>query len=388
MTEDYDLLIRAGRVVCPATGIDSPGEVAIWGERIAAVGRTVPGNCPRLLDFPDAILLPGLIDMHAHPACSGSIYGVEPDRHMLTRGTTTVVSQGDSGAGNCESYIRETIERSKTHVILAINLSSGGESGPGGCFESLDAIDIAACVSAIGRFRKHIWAIAINTSRNCCGATDPREVMRRGLRAAEETGLPILYGMRCPEDWPFDEQLALLRRGDVVTYCFRSPPHGVVARGHVHPAVRAARERGILFDVGHGRASFDFNVAEAAIKDGFAPDTISTDLQRGHIGQTPVHDLPLVMSKLRAGGISEREVFAAATARPARILGLADKIGTLKVGSRADVALLCWYDQGDPLVDVNGQSRPGGRWETAATIRSGRIVEECGNGTLILADPR
>jgi dihydroorotase len=374
MPENYDLLIRAGRVVCPAAGIDSPGAVAVRGDRIAAVGATVIGNCLHVLDFPDATLLPGLIDLHAHPACAGSIYGVDPDRHMLARGTTTAVSQGDAGAGTCDSYVRETIERSKTHVMLAINLSSAGESGPGGCFESLDLIDVAACVSAVERFRKHIWAIAINTSRNCCGETDPHEVMRRGLRAAEETGLPILYGMRSPDDWPKDEQLTLLRRGDVVTYCFRSEPHGVVERGGVHRAVRAARDRGVLFDIGHGRASFDFNVAETAIRDGFAPDTISTDLQRGHIGQAPVHDLPLVMSKLLAAGMPERDVFAAVTSNPARVLGAAHEIGSLTVGGRADLVALRWSDRGQPLVDVNGQMRSGGRWEAIATIRAGRVI--------------
>ena len=381
MQEGYDLLIRAARVVCPSAGIDAAGVVAIRGDRIAAAGSDAAGNCSRVLDFPDAILLPGLIDLHAHPACSGSIFGVDPDRHMLTRGTTTVVSQGDAGASTCEAYVRETIQRSRTHVILAINLSSTGEAGPGGCFEQLDTIDVAACVWAIERFREHIWGIAVNTSHRCCGRTDPREVMRRGLRAAEETGLPILFGMRRPEDWPLEEQLALLRPGDVVTYCFRSTPHCIVERGRVLPAVREARNRGILFDVGHGCGSFDFNVAEAAVQDEFAPDSISTDLQRGHIGETPVHDLPLVMSKLRAAGMSPRDVFAAVTSRPARILGLADQIGSLKIGSRADLVVLRWHERGDSLVDVNDHHRAGGRWETVATIRAGRLVEELAETT-------
>ena len=388
MQEGYDLLIRAARVVCPASGIDSPGAVAIRGDRIASVGHEVFGNCSRVLDIPDAILLPGLIDLHAHPARSGSIFGVDPDRHILTRGTTTVVSQGDAGAGTCETYVRETIEHSSTHVIMAINLSSIGEAGPGGCFEQIDTIDVAACVSAIERLREYIWGISVNTSHRCCGRTHPREVLRRGLRVANEAGLPILFGMRRPEDWPFEEQLALLRPGDVVTYCFRSTPHCIVEHGRVVPSVREARNRGILFDVGHGRSSFDFNVAEAAVQDGFAPDTISTDLQRGHIGQLPVHDLPLVMSKLRAAGMSQRDVFACVTLRPARILGLADEIGSLKVGSRADLVLLRWHDRGEPLVDVNGHQRSGGRWETVATIRAGRIVENCHNGTLIPTDTR
>ena len=374
----YDLLIRAGRIVCPASGLDSPGAVAIRGDRIVAVGPNVDGSAHRLLHEPDAILLPGLIDLHAHPAKSGSIFGVDPDGDLLARGTTTVLSQGDAGAGHLDAYVHETINGSQAHVILAINLSTTGEVGPGGCFEQLASIDVAACVSAIERHRRHIWGIAVNTSHHCCGQTDPREVLRRGLQAAEQTGLPLLYGLRRPEDWPLAEQLRQLRAGDVVTYCFRLTPHCIVQDGQVIEAVREARQRGILFDVGHGRGSFDFDTAEAALQAGFAPDTISTDLQRGHLGPLPVHDLPLVMSKLHAAGMSDGDVFRAVTARPAQILGMSEEIGSLRVGCRADLVLLRWNEHGQPLVDVHGNVRSGGCWETAATIRAGRLCGETG----------
>jgi dihydroorotase len=140
--------------------------------------------------------------------------------------------------------------------------------------------------------------------------------------------------MRRPEDWPLEDQLRLLRPADVVTYCFRRTPHCIIHEGRILAGVRVARERGIQFDVGHGRGSFDFVTAMAALRDGFAPDTISTDLQRGHVGQTPIHDLPLVMSKLRAAGMQDRDVFAAVTSKPAEILRQSHEIGSLKVGSR------------------------------------------------------
>lgn len=361
-------------MVCPRTGVDAPGAVAIRGDRIVAVGSEVIGSSAKVLELPDAILLPGLVDLHAHPAKSGSIFGVEPDRHLLARGTTTVLSQGDAGADNIEAYIRETVEGCQTRVRLAINLSSTGEAGPGGCFEQLEAIDVTACIAAIERFRSQVWGISVNASHHCCGATDPREVARRGLLVAEQTELPLLYGLRRPEDWPLGEQLRLLRAGDVVTYCFRRTPHCIVQDGRVLPEIHEARERGILFDVGHGRGSFDFGVAEFALRDGFIPDTISTDLQCGHVGQSPVHDLPLVMSKLMAAGMQERDIFRAVTTRPAQVLGKGSEIGTLKVGLIADLVLLHWSEHGKPLLDVTGNARAGGRWETAATIRAGRIV--------------
>lgn len=370
----FDLLIRAGRIVCPVMGLDGAGAIAIRGDRIAAVGADIRGKSTKVLNDLQAVLLPGLIDLHAHPAKSGSMFGVDPDRHLLARGTTTVLSQGDAGAGNIETYIRKTIERSQMQVILAINLSMNGEAGPGGCFEQLAAIDVAACIAAIERFRRHVWGISVNASHHCCGRTDPREVLRRGRHVAEQTGLPLLYGMRRPEDWPLEQQLQELRSGDVVTYCFRRAPHCIVRDGRVVDAIRGARARGILFDVGHGRGSFDFNTAEIALQNGFSPDTISTDLQRGHLDQHPIHDLPLVMSKLRAAGMLERDVFRAVTSQPAQILGRAHDIGSLRVGSLADLTLLRWIEPSESLVDTHGNARSGGRWEPAATVRGGKLI--------------
>ena len=198
-------------------------------------------------------------------------------------------------------------------------------------------------------------------------------MLRRGLQAAERTGLSLLYGMRRPEDWPLDEQLAQLRPGDVVTYCFRRQPHCIVQQGRVLPAVRAARERGVLFDVGHGAASFDFDVAETAIGDGFPPDTISTDLQARHVGSVPTHDLPRVMSKLLAAGMSEGDVLQAVTTRPAAVLRLNDQIGSLQTGMCADLTALRWDADGS-LRDVSGNTRSGGCWEPVLTVRAGRVV--------------
>jgi dihydroorotase len=371
----FDLLIRAGRVVGRPGVRDGPGAVAVRGERIAAVGEDLPGPARTTLDFPDGLLVPGLIDLHAHPAREGSIFGVDPDSEMLPHGTTTVLSQGDAGAANWLHYRATTIETVRTRVRLAINLSARGETSSAGCFANLDDIDIDPCARAIeADAGQHIWGIAVNVSHHACGATDPREVLRRALVVAERTGKPFLYGMRRPSDWSFAEQLALLRPGDVVTYCFRREPHCIIDDGRVHPAIRDARARGILFDVGHGMASFDFATAEAALGDGFPPDTISTDLQARHRGAVPPHTLPRVMAKLRAAGMDEADVLAAVTGRPAQILGLAGDVGVLTVGAGADLTVLAWNKHLPPLVDALGMRRPGGCWEARLTVRAGLVV--------------
>lgn len=370
---DFDLLIRAGRVLRPTDEDLQPGAVAVREGRIAAVGAHVPGRARQTFDFPRGTLLPGLIDLHAHPAKSGSVFGIDPDRHMLPSGVTTVLSQGDAGADTLEAYIRETIESSQTRVRLAINLSRIGESTTEGCFAQLEDADVDACLSAIERHREWIWGIAVNAGHHACGETDPREILRRGILVARQAGLPLLYGMRRTTDVPFAEQLAPLRAGDVVTYCYRREPHCIVESGRVHPAIRDARERGVLFDVGHGAASFSFDVAETAIGAGFPPDTISTDMQRKHVTADRRHDLPLVMSKLQAAGMPERHVLQAVTETPARVLRLDDAIGTLPPGPAADLSVL-EFSEPRELVDAHGCVRAGGVWEPRLTIRKGRVV--------------
>ena len=373
-SQQVDLTIRAGRIWCPASRWDGPGVVAVRGDRIVHLDRDFGGTASKQCDFPDGVLMPGLIDLHAHPARGGSVFGVDPDRWALPFGTTTVMSQGDAGAANLERYLQETMLNCCTRVRLAINLSRVGESTEPGCFASLEDADVAACVEAIERFREHVWGVAVNVSHHACGGSDPREVLRRGLQVAEETGLPLLFGLRRPEDWPLEDQLALLRAGDVVTYCFRRQPHCIVSENRVITAVREARQRGVLFDVGHGTASFAFAVAEAAIAGGFLPNTISTDLQRRHLGASPTHDLPLVMSKLMAAGMPQVEVFRAVTQTPAEVLGIVEQVGTLRLGGCADLTVLCADQQPAVLEDFNAQQRTARRWRSVLTVRGGKVV--------------
>ena len=144
-----DLVIRAGRVVCPATGLDGPGAVAVCGDRIVAMGDDVQGPARQTLDFPNGVLLPGLIDLHAHPSRRGSRFGVDPDVELLRQGTTTVLSQGDAGAAGWREYLETTIAASQTRVRLAINLATVGESAARGCLENVEDLDVPACVAAI-----------------------------------------------------------------------------------------------------------------------------------------------------------------------------------------------------------------------------------------------
>lgn len=355
------------------TGLRGPGAVAVTGGRIVAAGSEVAGEAKLRLSFPDGLLLPGLVDLHAHADRGDSKFGVDPDRQMLPFGVTTVLSQGDAGAATLKRYQKETIEPCRTRVRLALNLAAPGETRPGPAFERLEDADVEGCAAAAAA--PEVWGIAVNTSRASCGATDPRLVMERALAAAERCGKPLLVGLRRDTDWPLEAQLPLLRAADVATYCFSPGPDALVRDGRLRPEVWEARGRGVLFDLGHGMASFSFAIAGAAIGEGFLPDTISTDFYRRHVGAEPHHDLPTVLTKLLAVGMPEEEALARVTAIPAGILGLEGEIGTLAPGACADLAVLRWRDGDVVLHDTIGEGRvAAGRWEPVLTVRAGVVI--------------
>ena len=376
--EPLDLVVRAARVVDPAGAFDGPGAVAITGGRIVALGPSVDRRASAAFDLGDVVLLPGLVDLHAHPdrRADGSKYGVDPDIEFLRRGVTTVLSQGDAGAGDWSTYETATLRPSRSRVLMALNLSIRGEAMPGPALEAVEDVDPEACARVIAAHRDRIWGIAINTSAAVTGRNDPGRVLEAARAAGEAAGVPLLFGSRRDSDVPLDDQLALLRPGDVLTYCYSGTPENILddATGLVRESVRAARARGILFDIGHGMASFDFRIAETAIAQDFPPDTISTDQYRRHIGSNPQHDLPRTMSKLIAAGMPEVDAFRAATARPAAALGLTGQIGTLGSGASADLCALRWNADALPLVDTSGATRPGGCWEPVFVARAGEVV--------------
>ena len=373
--EAFDLLVRAPRVFCADSGLDGPGAVAVRGDRIVASGPGVEGPARTVLDFADALLLPGLVDFHAHPARGQSRFGIDPDLHFLPRGVTTVMSQGDAGALNLKDYRRTVMEASRTRVLLAINLCKHGETHPVCCFNHPDDADARACAGAIAADDRGIWGIAVTVTGGACPDLDPRPILAAGLEAAESSGKPILFGPRLMHDWPLGEQLALLRPGDVATYSLNALPGNLMDGERIAEEVWQARRRGVLFDLGHGMNSFSFPIAEAAIAEGFLVDTISTDQYNRHVGGSPQHDLPRTMSKLIAAGMAESEVFARATARPAAVLGLQGEVGTLAPGACADLAVLRWNEEALPLRDVGGEERRGGCWEPVTTIRGGQVVD-------------
>ena len=373
-----DLVISAGRVIDPVSGSDAPGWVSVAGGLISAVGDAVeptPESRQRL-DYPDGILLPGLVDLHAHPGLGDGRYGIDPDVHMLARGSTTVLSQGDAGARNWERYKEEVIGGRRTRIRMALHLGRNGEVNPEGPFTEMEFADVGECVAAIeGDDSGAIWGITVNTSPMTCGPSDPREILRRALEAAEATEMPLLFGPRRAPGWALEDQLPLLRAGDVFTYCSDPRETSLVRDGRVRDCAREARELGIIYDLGHGTTSINFPAIEAMVAEDFLPDTVSSDVYSAHLGLKPRHDLPLVMSKVRAAGMSEEDIWPRVIVRPAEILGLEHEIGTLTPGSCANISVLQWDERPHVHTDFEGNDRSGGIYRPVATVRAGEVFE-------------
>lgn len=371
-----DLVITAGRVFCADTGINGPGGVAIKDGRIVASGADVSGPSAQALYYPDATLLPGLVDLHAHPAPESWRWGIDADSMMLRRGSTTVMSQGDAGARTWAEYQETIIDASDTRILMALSPAVFGEHEDRGVFIHLDEVDVEECAAAIEADGTHIWGLASNLTDRACGDNDPREVMRRIIAIAERAGKPILYGTRKqPYDWPLGEQLETLRPGDVVTYCFIDPDETVESNGRVVEELWKARERGILFDLGIGKGTSDMGAAEAAIADGFLPDTVSSDIHNRHVGWDQPHDLPMTISRIMATGMTEEDAFTRATLRPAQVLGLAGEVGTLAPGACGDVSVLQHQEESVTLADAPEGDHSGRPLVSVATVRGGRVFE-------------
>ena len=373
--QQLDLIIRACRVFCADTGLDGPGAVAVRGDRIVASGPDVSGPAKQTLNFPDGTLLPGLVDLHAHPGPETWRFAVDADTNMLARGSTTVLSQGDAGSATWTHYRDKIIDRAKTRIRLAMNASVLGEYLDRGCVIHMEEVDVDRCVAAMEDGGDLIWGVAILLTAKATGYNDPREIMRRSIEIAERTGKPIIYGLRRePSDWPLAEQLAILRPGDIFTYCYQNDAESIVSDGRIVDSVWEARERGILFDTGFGIGGPDLGVAEAAIKDGFLPDTVSTDVHNRHRGYNPPHDMPGTLARIISVGMPETEAFKRSTLRPAEVLGLDGEIGTLAPGACADLTVLS--DSPEPMLLANSENggHHGPILEPTLTVRAGEVV--------------
>jgi dihydroorotase len=375
----YDLLIKGGRVIDPSQGLEAELDVAVRGGKIASVATEIPERqAGQVIRAQGKIVTPGLIDVHTHVFPYVGPYGIEPDPYCVRRGATSVIDAGTSGAFTFPAFRRFIIERAATRIrallhVVSIGMVAGGTPNMGE-LEDLRYCVPKLAVEAANQNRDLIVGFKIRFSEHYTGPND-LEGMRRARAAADEAGLPIMIHIGGSYT-PLKEFLALMKKGDVVTHSFNGHPHGLLdASGKLTPEVVEARQRGVLFDVGHGAGSFSFEVMEKCLGQGFAPDTISSDLYSANING-PVYDQLTTLSKFLVLGMSLTDVIARATVNAARVFNFGAEIGTLKPDAEADVSVLELKDGEFTFTDSDGKTRTGRqKLEAVTTVKGGKVFE-------------
>ncbi|MBD3678532.1 MAG: amidohydrolase/deacetylase family metallohydrolase [Rhodobacteraceae bacterium] len=367
-----DLVIRNGRVIDPASGIDRVADVVIEGGRIAGLDVGAPVGA-KVVDASGAIVTPGLIDLHTHVYWGGTSLGVAPDAYALRSATTMLVDAGSAGPGNYRGFAEYVIAPAFTRILAYLHISFAGIYAFSDRIMVGESHDmrLMAAREAAAVAREHadtVVGIKVRVGAHASGPSGiaPLDV---ALDAADELGLPLMVHIDEPPP-SYGEVVSRLRPGDVLTHCFRPYPNAPVdGKGHVRPEILEARERGVVFDIAHGKGSFSWKSARAALGQGFRPNVISSDVHILNI-DGPAYDNLHVMTKFMALGWTLPEVVEAASAAPARALGLPD-LGHLRKGALGDVSVFREVEGAVELEDVLGETVPFDRRLTSVGIAVG-----------------
>jgi dihydroorotase len=362
----YDLVIKGGRVIDPSLQIDGIRDVAIAAGRIAAVEPSITVEAgTETIDAGGKIVAPGLVDIHSHAGRTK-----EGPPLCLLDGVTSWIDAGSFGADKIDEGA--AIAKGGPNLgRLLINIARTGVA-PGGELMDLSRADVSLARGAIARHRDVVVGVKARLSNNVAGTGD-LEALRRAQEVASAFGLPVMIHIGQSYS-PLRAILPLLKRGDIVTHMYAPAPNGILDdNGKLFPDVLAARRRGIVFDFGNGVADhFTWDYVERAMKQGFWPDTFSTDWNTMS-RTTGVVDFPNVMSKFLMFGMPLDQVIACATVNAAKVFDAFSDRGTLNVGAPADVAVMELKDGSFEFVDNYKGTRTGKqRLFPVATVVGGK----------------
>jgi dihydroorotase len=383
----YDLLLKGGHVIDPANHIDEVRDIAVSQGKIAAVEKNIPvEQAGKVVDVSRLYVTPGLIDIHYHVGHGGApLDWFAPDARAhalplgipadmaLESGVTTIVDAGTAGADTFLLEKEEAIDRSKVRVLAFLNIVANGMSG--GLEQSVDQMDAKLCAATIKKYpdlivgvkTAHYW-----TNEAWDGEHVPWAAVDRAIECGTLANVPVMFDF-----WPRPERtyedliLKKMRPGDIHTHVFAQQFPIINPDGKINPALAEARARGVIFDVGHGSGSFWFRNAVPAERQGFIPDSFSTDL---HTDNVTVISMNNVMSKFLAMGVPLEDVIRRSTMNPASEIHRPE-LGTLSVGREADIAVLELMKGRFDYIDCGVAKMDGNvRLTARMSIRAGRIL--------------
>jgi dihydroorotase len=371
----YELVIANGEVLDPSQGLRGRRDLGIRFGQIAAIAPSIPADRGvQRIDAAGKLVTPGLIDLHSH-LCPYIGIGLPADELVPITCTTTAVSAGDAGWQTWGAFRLLAMPHSRTRLFAFLHIASIGLAGGLAPAEMLniDYANVEGCAKVVAENPDIVLGVKVRITDTVVGQNG-LEPLRRALRAAELAGKGVRVMCHIGSaPGSLSDLLDLLRPGDVLTHAYSGAGNNTVQNGRLLPAALAAKQRGVIIDVGHGGGSFDFTVCEPALQQGMPPDTISSDIHAVSINTPGYPTLPWVMSKFLALGMPLEDVVAKATVEPAKIIGRVPGLGTLQIGAPADIAILDLVDGPVEFVDTRNNRRTGAKkLVPSLTIRAGR----------------
>jgi dihydroorotase len=393
--QDYTLVIKGGTVIDPKNNINSVMDVAVNDGKIVRVAKDIDARgALQVVDARGGMVVPGLIDLHTHVffgtdlsrAYCGGASSIPPDGFSFRTGVTTVVDAGCSGWKDFPAFKREVIDVAKTRVLAFLNIVGGGMRSP---YEQ-DLHEMDGKLAGITARQYKDIIVGIKVAHYSGPEWTPVD---EAVKAGKMANIPVMidFGGNKPplsiRELFFDH----LRPGDIFTHCFgqlATREFVVDTVTHtVKPFVREAQQKGIIFDVGYGGISFAFSQAIPAVKEGFYPNSISTDIHAGSMNDA-MKDILNCMSKFVAIGMPLPQVIQAVTWNPAKEIRH-EELGSLSVGSVADIAILTLEKGRFGLFDYTGyRIEATQRFACEMTIRAGKIVYDLNGIVRPLVLPR
>ena len=371
----YDVVIANGEVLDPSQKLRGKRDIGIKHGQIAAVETSIPAaRAVQRIDVAGKLVTPGLVDLHTHLVPHLGI-GLPADELVGITAVTTAVSAGDAGWQTFGAVRHYAIPQARTRIFAFVHIASIGLAGglaPGEML-NIDYANVDGCAKAVIENLDIALGVKVRITDTVVGQNG-LEPLRRAIRAAEMVGkgVPVMCHIGAAPG-SLSDLLDLLRPGDILTHAYSGAGNNTVQNGQLLPAAKAAKQRGVIFDVGHGGGSFDYTVCEPALQQGAVPDTISSDIHAVSINTPGYPTLPNVMSKFLNLGMPLADVVAKATVEPAKIIGRVPGLGTLRVGAPADVAIFDLLDGPVEFVDTRNNKRNGTKkLVPVLTVKAGR----------------